>query len=78
MATQGESLIAKTAERLSMTLPYGAQIQKLEQNIGLIAQTLQADILSKVTSLLTDNIEELLPDLPKMREKMASVTKETQ
>ena len=77
MATQGESLIAKTAERLATTLPYGAQIQKLEQNIGLIAQTLQADILQKVTTLLTDNIEDLLPDLPKMKESMANVSKET-
>jgi hypothetical protein len=33
-------MISKVAERLSVTLPYGQQIQKLEQTIGIIAQTL--------------------------------------
>jgi len=36
---------------------------------------LQAEILTKVTTLLTDNIEVLLPDLPLMRENMVKVTK---
>ena len=37
LATSEQSLIAKTADRLAKTLPYGSQIAKLEQNIGLIA-----------------------------------------
>ena len=60
---------------MASTLPYGTQIAKLEQTIGIIAQTLQAEILTKVTTLLTDNIEVLLPDLPKMRESITTVTK---
>ena len=35
--------------------------------IGMVAQTLQADILGKVTTLLTDNINELIPDIPRMK-----------
>lgn len=66
-------MISKVAERLSVTLPYGQQIQKLEQTIGIIAQTLQAEILQKVTTLLTNNIEVLLPELPKMRTTMTTV-----
>jgi len=31
---------------------------------------LQADILTKVTTLLTENIEAVLPDLPKMKQKI--------
>ena len=73
IATSEQSLISKTAERLASTLPYGQQITKLEQTIGMVAQTLQAEILTKVTTLLTDNIEVLLPDLPKMRESITNV-----
>ena len=36
----------------------------------MIAQTLQAEILTKITTLLTENIEAVLPDLPRMREKI--------
>ena len=48
-------------------LPYGKQIEQLQQNLGIIAQTLQAEILTKVTTLLTENIEAVPPDLPKMK-----------
>ena len=70
MSTGQESLVARTAERIGSMLPYGDQIAQLEQNIGVIAQTLQADILTKVTTLLTENIEAVLPDLPRMKEKI--------
>ena len=43
----------------------------------MVAQTLQGEILGKVTTLLTDNIEALLPDLPVMREQMKAVSKAT-
>ena len=59
------------------SLPYGEQIQKLEQSIGYIAQNLQAEILTKVTTLLTDNIDTLIPDLSNMR-KSVSVVKDEQ
>ena len=36
---------------------------------------MQAEILTKVTTLLTDNIDELLPDLPKLRVDMTSTSK---
>ena len=39
---------------------------------------MQAEILTKVTTLLTDNIEVLLPDLPKMRENMTVLSKQTE
>ena len=70
IATQEQQIILKTAERLSQSLPYDQQIQELKQTIGIVAQTLQADILTKVTTLLTDNVEQLLPDLPKMRSEI--------
>ena len=59
-------------------LPYGQQIQKLEQTIGLIASTLQGEILTKVTTLLTDNIEVLLPELPRLKENLVIVEKAVQ
>ena len=71
LTSQEQSIISKTAERITATLPYGQQIAKLEQSIGMVVQNLQADILAKVTTLLTENIEVLLPDLPKMKEGIA-------
>ena len=71
LSTQEQSIISKAAERITATLPYGQQIAKLEQSIGMVAQNLQADILAKVTTLLTENIDVLLPDLPKMKEGLA-------
>ena len=71
LSTQEQSIISKAAERITATLPYGQQIAKLEQSIGMVVQNLQADILAKVTTLLTENIEVLLPDLPKMKEGIA-------
>ena len=51
-------------------LPYDAQIKQLEQNIGVITETLHAEILTKVTNLLTDNIEAVVPDLPRMKQRI--------
>ena len=76
LATSEQSLIQKTSERLAATLPYANQIAQLQQNIGIIAQTLQAEIMQKVTTLLTENVDLLLPDLPKIRENIDTVTKE--
>ena len=39
----------------------------------MVVQNLQTEILGKVTTLLTENIEVLLPDLPKMRAGLAEV-----
>ena len=72
LSTQEQSIISKAAERITATLPYGQQIAKLEQSIGMVVQNLQAEILTKVTTLLTENIEVLLPDLPNMRENIAA------
>ena len=71
LSTQEQSIISKAAERITATLPYGQQIAKLEQSIGMVVQNLQAEILTKVTTLLTENIEVLLPDLPTMKEGIA-------
>ena len=78
MATSEQSLISRTAERLSQMLPYGQQIAQLEQNIGIIATTLQTEILTKVTTLLTENIDAVLPDLPKMRAKIDNAVEEVE
>ena len=51
-------------------LPYDAQIKQLEQNIGVITETLHAEILTKVTNLLTDNIEAVVPELPRMKQRI--------
>ena len=51
-------------------LPYDAQIKQLKQNIGVITETLHAEILTKVTNLLTDNIEAVVPELPRMKQRI--------
>ena len=78
MATSEQSIIAKTAERLQQMLPYGQQIAQLQQAIGMIAPQLQASILEKVTTLLTENINDLIPDLPKLKEDLSTVNKTTE
>ena len=40
LSTQEQSIISKAAERITATLPYGQQIAKLEQSIGMVAQNL--------------------------------------
>ena len=78
MSTNEQNLINKTAEKLSQMLPYGQQIQQLQQNIGVIASSLQTEILTKITTLLTENIEAVLPDLPKMKQKIDDAVEEVQ
>ena len=40
LSTQEQSIISKAAERITATLPYGQQIAKLEQSIGMVVQNL--------------------------------------
>ena len=65
--TMEEKIIGKTFEKITRALPYDQQIAELRQTIGLVAQSLQTEILTKVTTLLTDNINDLIPDLPVLK-----------
>ena len=40
----------------------------------MIGPQVQAEILQRVTTLLTDNINDLIPDLPALRENVSKVT----
>ena len=55
-------------------LPYGEQIRKIGQSLGVIVTQLQQSILEKVTTLLTENIHDLIPELPTLKKSVKSIT----
>ena len=44
----------------------------------MVAANLESSILTKVTTLLTDNMEALVPDLPKLRGHVTKLQKDAQ
>jgi hypothetical protein len=71
-----EVLIAKTAHRLSTMLNYDQKFMQLEQQIQLIVGTVEASVLEKVTDLITENMDDLVPDLPDMKTKLEKMEKD--
>jgi predicted component of type VI protein secretion system len=71
IASSEEMLVAKVAEKLAQNQNVDQRLAQMEQNIKVATNRIQNHVLEKVTEMITDNIDELIPELPSLIEKVS-------
>ncbi len=68
-----EIIMAKTIHRLVTMLNLDPKIEMLSQQIAFVNNSIEPKIIEKISELLTDNLDELIPSLDPMRKRLEVV-----
>ncbi len=62
-----EVIIAKAIHRISGALNIDQKIEIVNGQIAFVNNSIEGKIIEKVTELFNENLDELIPTLPKMK-----------